>query len=1128
MERMLWSSVCLVLLSFAWAAAQETPVDDVTATLVDVRQAEAERDEALDATAKAKVKQLYQQARQELEAARRSAEEAAAFDQLARSAADDRQSLRTTLAAPPAELSIPALPSPGSLQQLLQEQQAELDRAREEFNRAHAEPVRRQARLLGLPFKLEDVRTRQTEVDQQLRAPAPPGEPPGLSLARQTMLRARRQALRYEQLALQKEQAAYAATDDLLPLQRDVMAARVAAAEANVRKLTDAISGVRLRDIERAVQDARRRLDLASPALRSLEEETLRLAQKNRDIAGRLEPLADELFQVQVGLEQTKQDSVRTREKIAAVGLTDALGVLLRAEQGRLSKLRARLGAADARRETIRSVQLELFELEDARLQLASLDDEVALAVAPLPEATRAASESQARDALLFRRRTLDLLLQHQRLLFERLVTLDSAALRWRQEIDDYDRYIEERVLWIRSTAVLGPADFGHLERTVRWLLDPRQWTQLGGLLIGDFVRGPLRYFLAVGLIGLLVVNRGRLVRIVIRAGQEAEARTCRQYRPTLKTLLATGLLATTLPASLAFVGWRLGDAGGYADFARAVGAGLWAAAAFVAGCELPRQIVRSTGLAAAHFGWPDAARRRLRASLWWLTALGTPLVLVAETLQNQADARASGSLGRLCLLALLPLVAWFAHRVLHPRGPVYEALGADVAALAQLPDGAGEPRWPIRRLVYFLAVATPLAEWVLALLGYQYTALQLVVRVQWTWWLVVGLYTATALIRRWFLIHRRKLAYGQRVEAAMRPAESPGSAGIAGATGIAVAVPQEMDLVAIDEQSRQLLRVLVTLAALAGLWGIWVDVLPAVNRLHDVVLWQAASGSRVEPVTLVHLLGTLGVLCVTFVAVKNIPGLLELLLLQRLPLDAGARYAVTTICRYVLMVVGLAFGLGLLRIEWSQYGWLVAAATVGLGFGLQEIFANFVSGLIVLLERPVRVGDVVTVGDVTGVVSRIRMRATTITNWDRQELVVPNKEFVTGKLLNWTLSNAVNRLVVQVGVAYGSDTGQVRDLLLDVARQNANLLPDPEPTVTLEQFGESALIFVLRCYLPNLERRLETIHDLHRTINERFRAVGIEVPYPQRDVHVRSLPESFLRPPSEQSPEAERLRKDQ
>ena len=164
-------------------------------------------------------------------------------------------------------------------------------------------------------------------------------------------------------------------------------------------------------------------------------------------------------------------------------------------------------------------------------------------------------------------------------------------------------------------------------------------------------------------------------------------------------------------------------------------------------------------------------------------------------------------------------------------------------------------------------------------------------------------------------------------------------------------------------------------------------------------------------------------VLATTVIAAKNIPGLLEMAVLQHLPFDAGAATPWPRCRRYLITVVGLLLCFGILGVGWSKVQWLVAAMGLGLGFGLQEIFANFISGLIILFERPVRVGDVVTIDDITGVVSRIRMRATTITDGDRKELIIPNKEFITGRVLNWTLTDPVNRVVIRVGIAYGSDT---------------------------------------------------------------------------------------------------------
>jgi potassium efflux system protein len=147
-----------------------------------------------------------------------------------------------------------------------------------------------------------------------------------------------------------------------------------------------------------------------------------------------------------------------------------------------------------------------------------------------------------------------------------------------------------------------------------------------------------------------------------------------------------------------------------------------------------------------------------------------------------------------------------------------------------------------------------------------------------------------------------------------------------------------------------------------------------------------------------------------------------------------------------------------------------------------------------------------VTVDDVTGVVSRIRIRATSITNWDRKEYVVPNKEFITGRLLNWTLSDKVNRVVVEVGLAYGSDTEKARELLLKVANAHPLVMKDPAAMASFEGFGDNSLNLVLRTFLPSLENRLQVIHELHTAIDQEFRKAGIEIAFPQRDLHIRTF----------------------
>ncbi len=253
-------------------------------------------------------------------------------------------------------------------------------------------------------------------------------------------------------------------------------------------------------------------------------------------------------------------------------------------------------------------------------------------------------------------------------------------------------------------------------------------------------------------------------------------------------------------------------------------------------------------------------------------------------------------------------------------------------------------------------------------------------------------------------------------------------------------------------------------------------------------------------------LLAALLIATMTLVTVRNLPGFLEITVFRRL--TAGERYAYATIAKYGVVLVGFALAFGAIGVGWSNIQWLVAAVGLGLGFGLQEIFANFVSGLIILFERPIRVGDTVTVGDVSGVVSRIHIRATWITRFDRKELVVPNKEFVTTRLINWSLSDSVVRVEVPVGIAYGSDTERAIEVLRSVASANEHVLREPAPDVFFLGFGDSALEFELRVFSPDVEHRLPILHALHMEIDRAFRREGIEIAFPQRDLHVRSVPQ--------------------
>jgi potassium efflux system protein len=341
---------------------------------------------------------------------------------------------------------------------------------------------------------------------------------------------------------------------------------------------------------------------------------------------------------------------------------------------------------------------------------------------------------------------------------------------------------------------------------------------------------------------------------------------------------------------------------------------------------------------------------------------------------------------------------------------------------------------------------------------------------------------------------------------------------------------------VEVEGQTIRLVRAAAITVIALGLWAIWLPSIPALSALDRFTIWDdstfetesltilpgngVAEGSTAEPtvpsepseaeessrVSVQDLVGALITLLLTIVAARNVPGLLELTVFQRMRLKPGGSFAFTTTIRYFIIVVGFTIGLGMIDVTWGKLQWIAAAITLGIGFGLQEIFANFVAGLIILFERPIRLGDVVTVGDVSGKISQIRMRATTIRQFNNRELIVPNKEFITGKLVNWTLSDSVLRLEIPVGIAYGSDTGKAREILLEVAAENRSVLADPAPDVLFDSFGDSALGFQLRAHVGCVEDLVPVTNDLHFEIDRRFREAGIEIAFPQTDLHIRSM----------------------
>ena len=412
-------------------------------------------------------------------------------------------------------------------------------------------------------------------------------------------------------------------------------------------------------------------------------------------------------------------------------------------------------------------------------------------------------------------------------------------------------------------------------------------------------------------------------------------------------------------------------------------------------------------------------------------------------------------------------------------------------------------------KIMRVLLQLVPVILIALVALGYYYTALNLITHIINTYiaWVVWSLVRHT--IYRGITVASRRLAYRRLQE--KRQQKQQDSSDTSASDDVVVITEQEEGL-DLNEVRSQLLRfadLFIWTALFAIFYYVWSDLVTVVSYLRDITLWQQTSttetGVVTETISLFNLIVALIIVVITYILVRNIPGILEVLIFSRVKLSPGTPYTITKLLTYILVAVGGAWAFSTLGMSWSKLQWLFAALSVGLGFGVQEIFANFVSGIILLFERPIRVGDTVTINGVTGTVAKFRIRAITMIDPDRKEVIVPNKSFVTGQVTNWALSNTVTRLVVSVGVAYGSDLELVKRLLLQAANEQPNILKDPEPRALFLTFGASTLDHELRVYVGQVSERNDTLDALNRRVNQLFAENNIDIAFNQLDIFIKN-----------------------
>jgi potassium efflux system protein len=1086
--------------------AQSPPAGLPTKTEIEARIKEVESAKGMDETARNAQLEAYRRALSYLESAQEFAAKAGTFeralDEAPKQTASIRKQLENQDAVKPA--------GPGSLSALSPEEiSQQLTKTRTEATTAEARIAELEKAIDGSTARMTEARGRVVDIKQGLdqveaesKAEPAPNQSPKAIQAAAWVLATQRQALKTEARALEQEMASQSVRDVLYRVQREQLMLDLQRIKERQSQLQDEEDQRRKNEAaqaQRETQAAQRAAADKHPLVQEAAKENAALTETLAELAGKLDRYNEQLAQIEQDRKRIEGDFRGARERIDAAGVNQALGlVLIEQRQGlpSLRRLRKEIGARDDR---IADATLRQIHLREEQRSLRDLDD----ALDGLTTRDPDAQNDQVRDELR------ELLEQRRSLIAKALAALDAyidkqaesnmAAEKLIQTVTDNNDFLDQHLLWVRSNATLSLGTLSTLPQALLWFLNVDGWLEVLQVLGYEFQHSPFSW-LGLALILILFWRQATIKRAILATAEPLRRISTDRFGYTLKAIGLTGLAALPLSLGCLLLGRGLSVSIEATDFTRALGSGLIKVSLGLYYLRLFRLTCMPGGVADRHFRWEGEALVRIRRHLGWFTPYITLISLIAYSIYGSQDFSRYETLARLCTIATMFGTAAFLGILLHPRRGVLAGM------LANNPGGWANR---LRAVWYPIILGLPLALGVLAILGYLYTAGTLFESLVQTAWLTLGLVMVQQVIVRWLVATRRRLALQAALERqAARRAQTTAAEGEVTDAPPPVEEPVA-DLASLDEQTRQLLSASIFMLAILGLWLIWSPMLPALTIFKKLTLWHYSSlvdgTQQLVAVTAADAGLVLVILFVATVAVRNLPALIEILLLQSSSVDAGMRYTVRTLLSYAITAIAVLITFIALGLRWSQVQWLVAALSVGIGFGLQEIVANFISGLIILFERPVRVGDTVTIAGTTGIVTKIEIRATTIRNWDRQELIVPNKEFITGRLLNWTLSDQLNRIVITVGVEYGSDVRLALNLLTETAAANPRVLKEPPPLATLDAFGDNSLTLVLRCYLETMDIRQAVTTEMHLAIEEAFQAHKIGIAFPQREICIRA-----------------------
>ncbi|QEM81249.1 mechanosensitive channel MscK [Halomonas binhaiensis] len=955
----------------------------------------------------------------------------------------------------------------------LQQEQDALTEVQSELLGARTLPERAQQTISDTIQRLDETRLAMEDFD---RGDVPDDDPQRLAYLS-------RQLLDEEQLRLSQHQLnTNTRFRELLQQRSELLEVEVASVEAWVSALQGRVDMLRRERSEQAIAEAVKdepEAVAAHPVIRQAQQDNRQLSLDLLDATSKSNELVRDSLDVRRQLDRVRRMQQGLSQNIEAVRGSVLLSRILREQREALPNVEPRRELRD----NIADLRLEQFELDEQREQLrfperlarqaledaGVKDDDMESLVPPLEQ--------------LYRSRR-DLIGQLEPIYGDMLTSAIELQLNQQQLLsisESLRKSIDEQLFWVANAR---PIDLAWLKRLPEHFVS--EWTQ------GEWRRvlpnnwrwpdsGAWSALPVLLLALVLLLLRRKIKRHLLVIHEQIGRLRFDTQLHTPKAVILNALLAAPAPLALLAFGLvlELGGAGVAVSIGQSVvqlslawGVVAWA-----------RRLLVNDGVARRHFHWPLGYVQKLR---WWMLWLGVsliPVLLIAPLARDAAVTFNQRPLGLGLLLIGLTGMSISMAKLIMAHTPFF---GIKL----------------FRLILGLLMAMIPLVIGGAVLYGYVYSALSLVSRFGFTLYLLGVWILVEAAVVRGLAVAARRLAYRRALarRRAMTQDESE--------RGLDIVEEPPLDMEQVNQQSLRFSKLILTLGFAALLYLVWADFLAVLGYLDNVTLVEGAAGEGAEALqdrlSVADVVIALFIAGLTMMLARNLPGLLEVLVLSRLELKQGSSYAITSLLSYTIVGTGTVMALATLGVSWTKLQWLVAALGVGLGFGLQEIFANFISGLIILFERPVRIGDTITLGNLTGTVSRIRIRATTVTDFDRKEIIIPNKTFVTDQLINWSLSDSVTRVTLHYRVSHDADRHVVHRLLVQAAHDNSRVLSDPPPEIFFMAYTSSAMEYELRIYVNALGDRLPATDEVNGAVGDLFAEHGIRIAFEKMDVHIQ------------------------